>query len=416
MRSRRPTSARSSPTPARAPCGTAPAAGASSASRTSVLIGVTCETTTTVPPARTVRVIRSRAAATRALAPRRRTPRRAARPPSRPASARARRASAAPPRRRCSRPSRRTRSRAGPSSTSTLSAQHARRRPRAVSRARRSGELTTATDVAARAASSRAAARACARPSVGERRVGPAGAAEQLGPGVLGLAVPHQDGDRRGLAEVGRPADEPVAAAASCEPSARPAAGPASATARAPAPRRLDQGSIGAAVEGRVDEPVGGLVLLPRDPGVGDLAAAATRRSACLASCFMSGCLTCQRPDICSTTSLESIRTSTCGVRVELARRPRGRRSARGTRRRCWTRCRCARHARARTSPVSGSRTTAPYAACPGLPREPPSASTTNRRGSQPRLGGAHEDRAAVLVPEDGVGAAGARSRPARCC
>ncbi len=33
----------------------------------------------------------------------------------------------------------------------------------------------------------------------------------------------------------------------------------------------------------------------------------------------MSGCLICQRPDICSTTSLESIRTSTAGRRVELA-------------------------------------------------------------------------------------------------
>src|SRR5439155_16774664 len=38
----------------------------------------------------------------------------------------------------------------------------------------------------------------------------------------------------------------------------------------------------------------------------------------------------------------------------------------------------------ASTSPVSASRTTAPYPAGPGLPREPPSASTTNRRPAPP--------------------------------
>ena len=37
---------------------------------------------------------------------------------------------------------------------------------------------------------------------------------------------------------------------------------------------------------------------------------AGAKRAACAASGFMSGCLIFQRPDICSTTSLESIRTS----------------------------------------------------------------------------------------------------------
>ncbi len=49
-------------------------------------------------------------------------------------------------------------------------------------------------------------------------------------------------------------------------------------------------------------------------------------RAASSASGFMSGCLIFQRPDICSTTSLESIRTRTCtgvsGKRSLTALRP----------------------------------------------------------------------------------------------
>ncbi len=43
---------------------------------------------------------------------------------------------------------------------------------------------------------------------------------------------------------------------------------------------------------------------------------AGASRCACAASGFMSGCLIFQRPDICSTTSLESIRTSSAASGV----------------------------------------------------------------------------------------------------
>src|SRR5437588_3084992 len=126
-------------------------------------------------------------------------------------------------------------------------------------------------------------------------------------------------------------------------------------------------------------------------------------------------CLIFQRPDICSTTSLESIRTctvsapSSCAARrpatspwysatLLVARPSPPRRSA-------------------STSPVSASITTAPNPAGPGLPREPPSASTITLRvtgptlpsqvdrqleprASQPRLSGPDQDRTAFLAAD----------------
>src|SRR3954447_6832591 len=124
------------------------------------------------------------------------------------------------------------------------------------------------------------------------------------------------------------------------------------------------------------------------------------------ASGLMSACLIFQLPLICSTTSLESIRTST---------------SASGAT--CWASVRPAIRPRysatlllatpivvpssASTRPVSSSLTSAPYAAGPGLPREPPSASMTTRRTSfnlEARLVGADQDPAAVVAPDDVVG------------
>ena len=125
-------------------------------------------------------------------------------------------------------------------------------------------------------------------------------------------------------------------------------------------------------------------------------------RPASAASGRMSGCLIFQRPDICSTTSLESIRTRTCGRRVQRRARPAGRRSGPGTRRRCWWRCRCTRRPRPASprSPVEHDRAVA------GGPRVAPGAavaSTMNaRRGHraiQAGLGRTHQDAAAVLAP-----------------
>src|ERR1035437_1556570 len=119
----------------------------------------------------------------------------------------------------------------------------------------------------------------------------------------------------------------------------------------------------------------------------------------------MSSFLTCQRPDICSTTSLESARTSmrAPGSISTAARSPSispvysatvfettPRSPARS----------------ASTAPVVGSRTSAPYAAGPGLPRDPPSVSTTSRRSlivtrrSQPGVLEADQDPAALLAPD----------------
>src|SRR5260370_17966602 len=111
----------------------------------------------------------------------------------------------------------------------------------------------------------------------------------------------------------------------------------------------------------------------------------------------MSGCLICQRPDICSTTSLESIRTSTsapCAV-AAAARRPAISPEYSAT-------LLVARPmlslTSASTSPVPASSTTAPNPAGPGLPREPPSAATMRRPltpGSQTPFGRADQDPAA---------------------
>ena len=65
----------------------------------------------------------------------------------------------------------------------------------------------------------------------------------------------------------------------------------------------------------------------------------------------MSGCLIFQRPDICSTTSFESMRTWTDAAGVALEARPRGPRSCRCTRRRCCSRCRRRRRPRSAPSP-----------------------------------------------------------------
>src|SRR4051794_15343006 len=129
----------------------------------------------------------------------------------------------------------------------------------------------------------------------------------------------------------------------------------------------------------------------------------------------MSGCLICQRPDICSTTSLESIRTSTLagGSRSSAACSPATSPPYSAT----LLVARPTDSARsASTRPVSASRTSAPYPAGPGLPRDPPSASTMKRRLTPRSLGqkwpfppsqsgvrGADEDPAAVLAAQHRV-------------
>jgi hypothetical protein len=97
------------------------------------------------------------------------------------------------------------------------------------------------------------------------------------------------------------------------------------------------------------------------------------------ASGRMSGCLIFQRPDICSTTSLESIRTWTAasGSRARAARSPAIRPLYSAT---LLVAVPMYSATSASGSPVTASRTTAPYPAGPGLPREPPSASTMKRR------------------------------------
>ena len=57
-----------------------------------------------------------------------------------------------------------------------------------------------------------------------------------------------------------------------------------------------------------------------------------------------------------------------------------------------------------RTTPVTASRTTAPNAAGPGLPRDPPSASTMSDRVMtelQAGFGGADKDATALIAPDD---------------
>ncbi len=101
--------------------------------------------------------------------------------------------------------------------------------------------------------------------------------------------------------------------------------------------------------------------------------------AASAASGFIAGCLIFQRPDICSTTSLESIRTWTraSGSSSRAARRPASRPRYSAT---LLVATPMYSAASARVSPVAASLTTAPYPAGPGLPRDPPSASTTNSR------------------------------------
>ena len=102
------------------------------------------------------------------------------------------------------------------------------------------------------------------------------------------------------------------------------------------------------------------------------------RRLASIASGLMSGCLIFQLPLICSTTSLESIRTSmsapgaTCSAILSPAISPLYSATL-------LLATPMVVPSSASTRPVSASLTSAPYAAGPGLPREPPSASMTTR-------------------------------------
>src|SRR3977135_2242862 len=95
---------------------------------------------------------------------------------------------------------------------------------------------------------------------------------------------------------------------------------------------------------------------------------------ACLCSGAKSGCLTFQRPDICSTTSLESINTST-SVAPSLAASSSPAISPRYSATLLVARP-IACLLSASTAPWSVDQTTVPYPAGPGLPRDPPSAST----------------------------------------
>src|SRR5579875_1665178 len=121
----------------------------------------------------------------------------------------------------------------------------------------------------------------------------------------------------------------------------------------------------------------------------------------------MSGCLTRHRPDICSTTSFESIRTSTdaCGSIRATARRPAIRPEYSAT---LLVATPSDSDSSARTSPVAASRTRAPYPAGPGFPRDPPSASTISVRipvpPSQARFGRADQNPPALLAAEHVVG------------
>ena len=85
------------------------------------------------------------------------------------------------------------------------------------------------------------------------------------------------------------------------------------------------------------------------------------------------------RPDICSTTSFESSLASTtaCGSIPAAASSPAIKPRYSAT---LFVVMPSVCATSASTSPVAASRTTAPYAAGPGLPRAPPSASTTSRR------------------------------------
>ena len=100
--------------------------------------------------------------------------------------------------------------------------------------------------------------------------------------------------------------------------------------------------------------------------------------AASAASGFMSGCLIFQRPDICSTTSFESIRTSisASGASSAAIRSPAISPEYSAT---LLVATPIVVPSSAMTAPVSASLRTAPYAAGPGLPRDPPSASMRTR-------------------------------------
>jgi hypothetical protein len=90
------------------------------------------------------------------------------------------------------------------------------------------------------------------------------------------------------------------------------------------------------------------------------------------------GFLICQRPDICSTTSFESIRTCTpVAFSSPAARSPSISPVYSAT---LFVVMPSDAYRSSRISPVAASRTTAPYPAGPGFPRDPPSASTMTLR------------------------------------
>src|ERR1700750_2960826 len=130
----------------------------------------------------------------------------------------------------------------------------------------------------------------------------------------------------------------------------------------------------------------------------------------------MSACLIFQLPLICSTTSRESIRTSTsasgatCWAKVSPAMRPRYSATL-------LLATPIVVPSSASTRPVAASLPRPRYAAGPGLPRDPPSASITTRsvvsaitsprdeRRSYPALGGADQDADGIVVPDHVRGA-----------
>ena len=140
------------------------------------------------------------------------------------------------------------------------------------------------------------------------------------------------------------------------------------------------------AVQRLVGQPVGVRVLLARDPGV---RRAGRRQPARLHR---------QRPHVgvLDLPAARHLLDDELGVHPDLDLGPgcellgelAARRSARSTRRRCWSRPRSWCRPRRGPRRSSASLSTAPYAAGPGLPRDPPSASmTTERQPSQTGLG-----------------------------
>src|SRR4051794_19531249 len=118
-----------------------------------------------------------------------------------------------------------------------------------------------------------------------------------------------------------------------------------------------------------------------------------------MASGRMSGCLIFQRPLICSTTSLESIRTSTSaeGSSSSAASRP-----AISPRYSATLLVAVPIDSERSATTTPSERTSAPYPAGPGLPREPPSASTTRRPATdlQPAVRGTDQNAATLLAAQ----------------